>query len=58
MHSRSPSHLLGLKGRQSQAMHILLLGRDSLVFHHLPTVGPKQLYELAHLGCTQETVTS
>ena len=26
-------------------------------FHHLPRVGPKQLCELAHLGCTREAGT-
>ena len=28
------------------------------VFHHLPSVGPKQLCALAHLGCTREASTS
>ena len=28
------------------------------VFHHLPSVGPKQLCALAHLGCTREAGTS
>ena len=27
------------------------------VFHHLPSVGPKQLCALAHLGCTREAGT-
>ena len=28
------------------------------VFYHLPSVGPKQLRVLAHLGCTLEVGTS
>ena len=28
------------------------------VFHHLPSVSPKQLCALAHLGCTREAGTS
>ena len=28
------------------------------VFHHLPSVGYKQLWALAHLGCTREAYTS
>ena len=28
------------------------------VFHHLPSFGPKQFCELAHLGCTCEVGTS
>ena len=28
------------------------------VFHHLPSVGPKQLCALAHLGCTRQAGTS
>ena len=28
------------------------------VFHHLPTVGLKQVYALIHLGCTREAGTS
>ena len=30
----------------------------SSVFHHLPSVGPKQLCALAHLRCTFEAGTS
>ena len=33
------------------------MGLD-LVFHHLPSVGPKQLCVLAHLGCTGAANTS
>ena len=28
------------------------------VFHHLPSVGPKQLCALVHLGCTPQRVLS
>ena len=28
------------------------------VFHHIPSVGPKQLCGVAHLGCTCEAGTS
>ena len=28
------------------------------VFHHLPSVGPKQLCALAHLGCTRRVLPS
>ena len=28
------------------------------MFCHLPSVGPKQLYALAHLGCTRKAGTS
>ena len=28
------------------------------MFHHFPSVGPKQLCVLAHLGCTREAGTS
>ena len=42
--------------RQGQAeLQILEL---TSVFHHLPSVGPKQLCALAHLGCTREAGTS
>ena len=49
--------------RQSWAMYNILLGevkpsciyQNSLqCFHHLPSVGPKQLCALAHLGCTRK----
>ena len=36
-------------------MHVLKL---TLVLHHHPSVSPKQLCALAHLGCTPELVTS
>ena len=36
-------------------MHVLELNP---VFHHLPSVGPKQLYSLAHLGYTHAAGTS
>ena len=50
-----PSYLLYII-RQSQAeLRILEL---TSVFHHLTSVGPKQLCALAYLGCTREAVTS
>ena len=33
-------------------------GEAKPVFHPVPTVGPKQLCALAHLGCTREAGTS
>ena len=36
----------------------LLILKLASVFHHLPSVGPKQLCALAHLGCTREAGTS
>ena len=47
-------HALQYSARQSRAAYIKL----TLVFHHLPSVGPKQLCALAHLGCTREAGTS
>ena len=41
--------------RQSEAK--LRIFELTLVFHHLPSVGPKQLCALAHLGCTREAGT-
>ena len=32
--------------------------RCNPVLYHLPSVGPKQLCALAHLGCTREAGTS
>ena len=38
--------------RQGKAkLHVL---KPTSVFHHIPSVGPKQLCVLAHLGCTRE----
>ena len=42
--------------RQGKAKPRLL--KLILVFHHLPSVGSKQLCALAHLGCTREAGTS
>ena len=41
--------------REGAKLRILKLAS---VFHHLPSVGPKQLCALAHLGCTREAGTS
>ena len=41
--------------REEAKLHILKL---ATVFHHLSSVGPKQLCALAHLGCTREAGTS
>ena len=42
--------------RQGEAkLHILKLTQ---IFHHLPSVSPKQLCALAHLGCIREVGTS
>ena len=38
--------------RRSRAMYNQFQ-RHTSVFHHLPSVSPKQLYVLAHLGCTR-----
>ena len=47
-------HALRYSVRQSRAALIKLTS----VFHLFPTVGPKQLCALAHLGCTREAGTS
>ena len=41
--------------REEAKLRILKLAS---AFHHLPSVGPKQLCALAHLGCTREAGTS
>ena len=46
--------LLGSMQQGKAELHILEL---TSVFHHLPSVGPKQLCALAHLGCTREAET-
>ena len=56
------------KARRSQAMHtyyVIRKGKTNLgilrltsVIHHLPSVGLKQLCELAHFRCTWEDGTS
>ena len=52
--------------REKQATHITLLGKvkqnylyqNPLQSFNLPSVGPKQMCTLAHLGCTLKAVTS
>ena len=44
--------------RGKAEMRILNFKTTWSEFHHLPRVGPKQLYALAHLGCTHESGTS
>ena len=36
----------------------LLILELTSVFHHLPSVGPKQFCALVHLGCTHKVSTS
>ena len=67
MHFGSPSdswHQCG-KAKLSYAQYIIRQGKAelhilelTLVFHHLPSVSPKQLCALAHLGFTREAGTS
>ena len=47
-------HAIQYCARGSRAALIKLTS----VFHHFPSVGPKQLCALAHLGCNCETGTS
>ena len=67
MHSWSPPDLWGpwdeeklsyihYDIRREEAKLCIL--KITSVFHHLPSVGPKQLCALAHLGCTREAGTS
>ena len=42
--------------RREEAKRRIL--KPASVFHYLPSVGPKQLCALAHLGCTREVGTS
>ena len=60
MHSGSPSDLQGQwgKAKLSNLHYIIRRGKAKLhvlkltsVFYHPPSVGPKQLCALAHLGC-------
>ena len=56
MQSGSPSDIVHYNIRRGEAkLHILKL---TSVFHHLPRVGPKQLCDLAHLGCTHKVGNS
>ena len=61
MHSGSPFDPLSLKDKEKPiyTYYIIRQGKAKLqtskltsVFHHLPSVTPKQLCALAHLGCT------
>ena len=47
-------NLRPLQGWDIAKLYILIL---SSVFQHLPSVGPKQLCALAHLGCTHKVGT-
>ena len=44
-----------IEREETEVLHILKLAS---VFHHLPSVGPKQLCALAHLRCTRKAGTS
>ena len=44
--------------KASQGFYLAENLRFTPVFYHLPSVGPKQLCALAHLGCTCEAGTS
>ena len=58
LHFWSPSKLSHMQYiiRQGEAeLHILDL---TSVFYHLPSVSPKHLCALAHLGCTRKVGTS
>ena len=50
-----PSYIHYKIRREEAKLRILKLAS---VFHHLSSVGPKQLCALAHLGCTREAGTS
>ena len=67
MHFWSPSDSCDQCGKAepSYVQYIIRPGEAKLrilertiVFHHLSTVGPKQLCALNHLGCTRKAVTS
>ena len=65
MHFGSDSWDPCSKAKQSYVQYIIRHGEAKLlkleltsVFHHFPSVGPKQLCALAHLGCTREASTS
>ena len=44
--------------KPSQGFYLAENLRFTPVLYHLPSVGPKQLYTLAHLGCTRESQIS
>ena len=50
-----PSYIHYKIRREEAKQRILKLAS---VFHHIPSVGSKQLCALAHLGCTRKAVTS
>ena len=63
MHFGSPSDSWDRCGKvkPSDVQYIIRQGKAKLcileltsVFHHLSSVGPKQLCALAHIGCTPE----
>ena len=54
INGRPPSYIHYDIKREEAKLHILKLAS---VFHHLPSVGSKQLCVLAHLGCTCEADT-
>ena len=67
IHSWSPTDLQGQysKAKQINVLYIIRQCKANLhilkltpVFHCLPSVDPKQLCALAHLGCTGAAVTS
>ena len=67
MHFGSPSDSWDQCGKAepSYVQYIIRQGEAELrilehtsVFHHLPSVGPKQFFALAHLGCTREADSS
>ena len=51
---KKPSYILYDIRREEAKLRILKLAS---VFHHLPSVSPKQLCALAHIGCTRFLVT-
>ena len=59
--------LLGSMQQSKAKLHTIIIRQGeaklrifdiSSVFHHVPSVGPKQLCALAHLGCTRAAGTS
>ena len=54
MQQGKPSYVHYIIWQGEAELHILEL---TSVFHHLSSVGTKQLCALAHLGCTQQRVS-
>ncbi len=50
------NHATNIIIRQVKAKQGIL--KLTSVFHHLPSIGPKQVCALTHLGCTREAGTS